>query len=157
MIRHGIVALALLAFACSQGPSTPSTQRSSASALSTAPASLVRDIRQGTPTASAPTVNWIWDTGTVTYFSGTSASTGTELWRTDGTASGTALVADVCPGTCSSNPSHLGSIDGIAYFSANDGTHGAELWRTDGTPEGTYLVKDANPGATGSGFYSAGP
>ena len=60
---------------------------------------------------------------------------------TDGTAAGTALVADIDPGFASSSPSEFTAVgDGTALFSANDGIHGFELWRTDGTTAGTFAV-----------------
>ncbi len=40
--------------------------------------------------------------GNVVVFLATDASTGRELWKTDGTAEGTALVEDICPGLCTS-------------------------------------------------------
>ena len=67
---------------------------------------------------------------------------GWELWRSDGTPSGTVLVKDIWTGESSSNIAALTSHGEIAYFVANDRTHGEELWRSDGTAAGTYLVKD---------------
>lgn len=86
---------------------------------------------------------------------------GAELWRSDGTSSGTYLVKDIKPGKGHSLPwtesyftpyfySHVEILNGAAYFPANDGVHGEELWRTDGTREGTYLVKDIFEGESGS-------
>ncbi|HEX4960651.1 MAG TPA: ELWxxDGT repeat protein [Thermoanaerobaculia bacterium] len=83
---------------------------------------------------------------------------GLELWRTDGTAAGTAMVKDICPGAC------WGSIrggvvwNGFYYFGADDGVHGLELWRSDGTAAGTTLVVDLDPGLPGgfSGLLAAG-
>jgi ELWxxDGT repeat protein len=92
---------------------------------------------------------------------------GAELWRTDGTAAGTWMVADINPGSNSSSPVGLGSapnrdgmesygryqmvvVNHVLYFRADDGVHGPELWRSDGTATGTYMVKDINPGPAGS-------
>ena len=36
---------------------------------------------------------------------------GRELWKSDGTSSGTSLVLDINPGSASSNPSHLTFFD----------------------------------------------
>jgi ELWxxDGT repeat protein len=52
---------------------------------------------------------------------------GVELWRTDGTAAGTKLVADINPGNQGSFPSELMVFDGKLFFSAQD-SHGRELW-----------------------------
>ncbi len=79
-------------------------------------------------------------------------TTGSELWRTDGTKGGTWLVKDINPGRphSESGGDHAGDLeiavlDGIIYFSATDGQNGQELWRSDGSEAGTYLVKDIRP------------
>ena len=87
--------------------------------------------------------------GDTIYFSANSTGLGIELWKTDGTSSGTQLVADINPGTASSSPTGLVNVGGVLYFRANTATSGAELWRSDGTSSGTQLVADLNPG-TGS-------
>ena len=86
----------------------------------------------------------------IVYFAGGGPGNGTELWRTDGTASGTYLVKDIAPGELSSSPAGFKILNGTVYFSAEDGAHGRELWKTDGTEQGTALVKDINPGLSGS-------
>jgi ELWxxDGT repeat protein len=50
------------------------------------------------------------------------------------------LLADICPGPCSSNPSHLSVVGDAILFGADDGLHGRRLWRSDGTPEGTRRI-----------------
>jgi len=71
---------------------------------------------------------------------------GTELWVSDGTASGTRLVKDICPGVLSSAPSSGIAHDGALFFAALDDIHGFELWKSDGTEAGTVLVDDIFPG-----------
>lgn len=75
---------------------------------------------------------------------------GHELWSSDGTPSGTALLADLEPGADSSNPMYCAALDGVVLFAAYTANHGRELWRTDGTVGGTSLVLDLEPGQTGS-------
>jgi ELWxxDGT repeat protein len=75
---------------------------------------------------------------------------GNELWATDGTAAGTAMVADVCPGACSSLPRDMELAGDRVYFAAEDGAHGIELWRSDGTAAGTVMVADLAPGLRSS-------
>jgi len=87
--------------------------------------------------------------GTV-IFSANDGRNGTELWRTDGTAAGTALVRDVCPGVCPSIPVFLTVVGSQVFFTGDDGLHGRELWRTDGTEAGTVMVTDLEPGPAGS-------
>jgi len=71
---------------------------------------------------------------------------GTELWRSDGSPSGTYLLKDIKPGPESSNPSYLIEY----YFQADDGLYGAELWVTDGTFANTYRLMDLQVGSGGS-------
>jgi ELWxxDGT repeat protein len=54
----------------------------------------------------------------------------TELWTTDGTASGTVEAVDVNP-SGSSEPRDLVRLGGSILFTATDGQHGRELWRLD--------------------------
>ncbi|MEM7128158.1 MAG: ELWxxDGT repeat protein [Chloroflexota bacterium] len=83
-------------------------------------------------------------------FSAYHAEYGRELWRTDGTDAGTALVQDIRPGQESSSPMPIVNMSGFSLFQANDGQHGLELWRSDGTDNGTVLVADIRPGAYGA-------
>ncbi len=75
---------------------------------------------------------------------------GHELWRSDGTAGGTWMVKDICPGVCPSFPVELVAVGSTLYFTALEGAHGRELWKTDGTAAGTMLVHDGIPGIVGS-------
>ena len=88
--------------------------------------------------------------GNVLYFTRADIANGEELWRTDGTASGTVLVKDINPGTAGSNPRGLVAIGGTVFFAADNGVSGTELWKTDGSAAGTLLVRDINPGPAGS-------
>jgi ELWxxDGT repeat protein len=78
-------------------------------------------------------------------------STGTELWRSDGTSAGTTMVQDILPGAASSGLWYLTPFNGMLFFTASDGSSGYELWRSDGTSAGTTLVRDIVPGE-GSAF-----
>ena len=80
------------------------------------------------------------------YFSASDGAT-TTLWKTDGTAAGTASVAPIP--TIYQDGAELG---GALYFSATDSTHGTELWRTDGTAAGTALFRDINPSGDSSPY-----
>ena len=84
---------------------------------------------------------------------------GVELWGTDGTPQGTALVSDVLPGGGSSMPTGLTAAGGRVFFAAHDGEHGWEPWESDGTAAGTRMVQDLNPAPFSSmptGFVVAG-
>src|SRR5690606_5881379 len=78
--------------------------------------------------------------GNVVYFVAFGPNAGEELRRTDGTASGTAMVVDLRPGQGSSSPVPVGVHQGDLLFVADDGWTGRALWRTDGTAQGTRLV-----------------
>ena len=107
---------------------------------------LVKDIWVGGE-SSAPK-EFAWMDGQM-YFAGDNEGMGIELWKTDGTAMGTVLVADINP-LEDSDPSWLAAGNGLLFFRANDGTSGDEVWVTDGTAAGTLLTRDIHPGADGS-------
>ena len=70
---------------------------------------------------------------------------GTELWATDGTPQGTALVKDIFPGAASADPTGLTAAGDRVFFAAHDGLRGIELWQSYGTAAGTHLVQDLAP------------
>jgi ELWxxDGT repeat protein len=76
------------------------------------------------------------------YFSANDGSSGEELWVTDGTSSGTMLVADILPGLGNSSPRGLVNATSRLFFSAVDASGYAKLFATNGTTVGTTLVKD---------------
>jgi ELWxxDGT repeat protein len=86
------------------------------------------------------------------YFQATTLKYGEELWKSDGTKSGTKIVKDIVPGPGASDAEDIVSTaPRTTFFRAWDKKHGEELWKTDGTEKGTKLVKDINtdlpPGA----------
>jgi ELWxxDGT repeat protein len=92
------------------------------------------------------------------FFVANDQAYGDELWKSDGTAAGTALVLDIFPGfnagsysENSSAPNQLTSVNGTLFFVANDGVHGRELWKSNGTAAGTMMVKDIGPGYSNTG------
>lgn len=70
-----------------------------------------------------------------------------QLWKSNGTLAGTALLKDLDP---TPSPevrlSSFTNVDGLLYF-ISIGPDGAELWRSDGTSGGTLLVKTLVEGA----------
>jgi len=74
-------------------------------------------------------------------FYGIQYSTGEELWKTDGTAAGTAIVKELVPGTGSAYPQIYEVKKGKAYFLAYDSTGTIEnIYVTDGTSGKTKKI-----------------
>ena len=61
-------------------------------------------------------------------FRATDGTTGSELWRYDGTS--VTRLADINPGAGNSNPGNFTVFGSELIFSADDGTTGSELWLT---------------------------
>ncbi len=87
------------------------------------------------------------------FFVGNSAGTGKELYKTDGTSSGTFLVKDINPGPedgfaysgstrLSNNHSTSMVFNGELYFGARDDQDNLSLWKSDGSETGTIMVKE---------------
>ncbi|WP_421658339.1 Ig-like domain-containing protein [Leptothermofonsia sp. ETS-13] len=98
--------------------------------LTTGIPSLVRNIRSG-GFSSNPT-NLVNFNGTL--FFRADDGTGTALWKSDGTSTGTVKV-----GTGYSQPGSLTVVGNTLYFTASNGS---QLWKTDGTTAGTVQVKN---------------
>jgi ELWxxDGT repeat protein len=95
--------------------------------------------------------------GALTLFVMDDGSRGAELWLTDGTAAGTALVKDINPGPTGSSPTALTELNGKVVFFADDGTNGNELWVSDGTSAGTHLVANIDGNSNTSVISFGGP
>ena len=95
------------------------------------------------------------------YFTADNGENGDELWVTDGTSSGTQLVADINSGSdnygnsYSSNADDFTVLDGKLYFTADDGENGRELWVSDGTTEGTQLAVDVRSNDVNTNTYGS--
>lgn len=64
-----------------------------------------------------------------------------ELWRTDGTSSGTFRLKDINTNASqSSNPRSFREYNNELYFIASNGVSSDQLWKTDGTASGTVLT-----------------
>jgi ELWxxDGT repeat protein len=118
----------------------------------------VRDINFGaansTPSALLAVDPLLFNTDL--FFVADDGVNGRELWRSDGTDAGTAIVRDINSGSGDSFPSSLTAINGVLFFAAYDGpVRGRELWKSDGTEVGTALVKDINTDMAADAGYSS--
>ncbi|WP_428306314.1 ELWxxDGT repeat protein [Lacipirellula sp.] len=79
-----------------------------------------------------------------------------ELWRTDGTVDGTALVKTLEEFGGNPRYSSLANVGGKLYFSVY-GSSASEPWISDGTEAGTRRLKDINAGSAGwfAGSFTA--
>ena len=116
---------------------------------SNAQVSLVKDINSGF--GSSPTARRSFTLGSAIYFPANDGVNEDELWKSDGTPSGTILLKNI-NATAGSGAKCFHSVGNILFFIADDGINGEELWKTDGTSAGTKLVKDITPGSTNTEF-----
>ena len=84
--------------------------------------------------------------GARAYFSAHTHAAGRELWYTDGTAAGTAMCAQINPGTASANPSFLTYFDGMLVLIASTSSLYKALLRYDPTAD-TFLPVQSSPTA----------
>ncbi len=106
---------------------------------------LVKDIGSGN---SGLDNSILMTVGDILYFTDDSD---TQLWRSDGTESGTYLVKQINTNFSSfSTINKLFNYNGNIVFGANDDISGQELWISDGTTNGTILLKDIRVGTNGS-------
>lgn len=73
---------------------------------------------------------------------------GEELWRSDGTSSGTEKLVDLQTASPGSQPRELTVMGNRLFFAADAGSEGNELHSTDGTASGTDQVRDINTGGS---------
>jgi ELWxxDGT repeat protein len=82
------------------------------------------------------------------FFSATDGAHNIQLWQSDGTTAGTAMVKQINP-IGNSNPQQLqiGVVGGVSQllFAATDDGSNFEPWKSDGTTAGTVKVATVNP------------
>jgi ELWxxDGT repeat protein len=139
---------------------TPGTGREVWVTDGTAPGTQVIDILAGPETGS-----WLpfVDGAAIEddfYFGIDDGIHGYELYRTDGTLQGTALVKDINKTVGNgyhnrnSRPYQFYAYNNKVLFTADDGIYGEEVWVTDGSPEGTKMLVETQPGITERGDFN---
>jgi ELWxxDGT repeat protein len=119
---------------------------------------MVKDIRTGgtwAPLSGLSYASELTAFGDV-YFIANDGTHGEELWKSDGTESGTVMVKDINSGLDSSSPSQLIVVDNVLYFEADDGINGCQLWKSDGTETGTVMVDSNSTHNCGSDYLNFG-
>lgn len=106
---------------------------------------LVKDVRSGA-TGSALSGFVIYNNDL--YFKANNGTNGSELWKSDGTSSGTVMFADYNAGSGSFNPSNLVELNGKLYFSGLTATYGSEIYSFDGT--NISIAADIKTGSSSS-------
>jgi ELWxxDGT repeat protein len=104
--------------------------------------------------------NELATTGSKLFFTTGDGNGGTDLWTSNGTASGTSIVKDFAvPSGVSSYDVSVSSLKAFGndlIFIADDGTHGSQVWITDGTQAGTQMLTDVNATPSAGSTYVVG-
>ncbi|MBX3740625.1 MAG: cadherin-like domain-containing protein [Akkermansiaceae bacterium] len=121
---------------------------------------MVKDIFPGGTAAGSNPAGYC-EMGGYVFFSATTVTHGTELWKSDGTPTGTVMLKDLLPGTASGSPGYFTAVESSLFFVASDGTYYRNLWKTDGTAEGTVKLGAFNDASLltcvgGQLFFNAG-
>jgi ELWxxDGT repeat protein len=113
----------------------------------------------GTGAVRVKDISWSSDTSSIItqmtnvngtlFFSANDRTFGLQLWKSDGTESGTVMVSEALAQNGSTYPSGLTNLNGKLIFTA-DGPEGHELWTSDGTAAGTIRLKDIAAGPSSS-------
>ncbi len=90
--------------------------------------SVMTDLVRG---AGSSSPSWRIAMDGLIYYVAYTPEFGTELWRTDGTARGTALVKDIYPGTTGSYPTYLTQINQYSFIMSASGVSTNWILRSD--------------------------
>ena len=88
---------------------------------------MVKDINSGSSSSSPYQLTAV---GNTLYFVANDGTNGAELWKSDGTASGTVMVKDINPGSSNGDISYLTAVGDNFYFRAYNPSTGYELYGT---------------------------
>jgi ELWxxDGT repeat protein len=114
------------------------------------PAFLVKDINTTTNPYLFTDPSSFTAVGNAIYFAARDERNGSELWKSDATGAGAALVKDITPGPADTYPGSFANVNGTLFFAVG----GGQLWKSDGTAAGTLLIKSFDPSI--SAIYGTG-
>ena len=113
---------------------------------------LVKDMEPGAGSGFGLGYSGMAAVGGTVFFHGLTSAHGLEVWKSDGTAAGTAEVKNIATLTSSLDWwNGFGTtadqrINGKLLLEADDGVSGFEPWISDGTAAGTLPLGDLTPG-----------
>ncbi|MEP7169516.1 MAG: ELWxxDGT repeat protein [Bacteroidota bacterium] len=111
---------------------------------------LIKDIKPGSGGSNPNDWGELTNVNGEVFFGADDGSTGYEIWKSDGTTSGTVLVTDIYPGFgMGSYPGNLVNFNGTLFFEAIAASGYDDLWTSDGTAAGTQIVYEINTGLVG--------
>src|SRR5262249_48959726 len=132
--QHFVNVAGTLYFQANNGTNGAELWRSDGTAAGTF---MVKDIAGIAAGRASSSPNLLTKVAGTLCFVASSGPSGNEIWQSDGTATGTVLVADLRL-VGGSNPTSLTNVAGALYFAANDGFHGQELWAFNPATAGDY-------------------
>jgi len=89
---------------------------------------------------------YLTDVNGTIFFVANDGSSGTELWKSDGTGAGTMMVKEITSGANGTAFEEFVQFKGMLFFIVNDWSASKkELWKSDGTETGTLMVTNPNP------------
>lgn len=98
---------------------------------------MVKDINPGIAGSITSLYSFIaYDFNGILFFKASNGINGQELWRSDGTSSGTWMVKDLYADNTDQGIYDLAATDSLLFFT----TRGSVVWRSNGTAQGTYVV-----------------
>jgi ELWxxDGT repeat protein len=108
----------------------------------------VRAMIDATPTPPSDPYDFVV-AGETLFFIAETNDAGDELWKSDGSKTGTNLVMDINPGPAGSEVSDLTAVGNQVYFVAYTPAGGYQLWKSDGSETGTQQLTSLQTGVWG--------
>ncbi|MBE2198858.1 MAG: hypothetical protein IAE79_09625 [Anaerolinea sp.] len=143
MYTRLVLLLSILTLMVITGQAQLATAVASQTPAATPPPVTMQMVKDIMPGASGSDPDDFFNVNGILYFSAFDDAHGFELWRSDGTPTGTYMVADINPGLDHSHPTGMVAYSGYFndsdfYFLARtDSSQPHQIWKSDGTAAGT--------------------